>query len=369
MAPRNIAGGGGGAGSSLVPALGSGRPSSVELVVVFEPRIRVQLSATGLAFSRATPGELWVTLRQFPSGKPCTSKVNAGCAALQGVVAVVSDATGLAPQSVIKEDGNSWHFMRRPSGIAWGEGETFGTCGEAFTDNFEDDPTPYAGPVLWSSDPAIFGVKPKAGQNGTHLDMLHESPFCMGIAHEVGNAYWVVNGDAGSLDRYDFHTPHEIGGANHDDGEVYRYLSGQLAREPEVPSHLAYDSERKVLYVADTGHGRILRVDPSTATDAGAIETYEVLQGSGARDGATVLELVPPGLLAKPSGVWLGDDVLYVTDNATSHIHAFNLAGKRLQTLDTGLPKGSLGGITLGPDAKLYVADLLSGKVRRIEPQ
>jgi len=45
----------------------------------------------------------------------------------------------------------------------------------------------------------------------------------------------------------------------------------------------------------------------------------------------------------------------------------FDTAGKLQQTFDTALPAGSLAGITVGPDAKLYVADLLSGGVHRLE--
>jgi DNA-binding beta-propeller fold protein YncE len=349
------------------PFLGDGTLASVKLEVVYTPRAKVALSATALAFNPTIPGELWVAMRQFPSGKACTATDMSGCAALQGVMGVVDDATGATSTGVIKEDGNSWHFMRRPTAVAWGDGELFASCGEGYTDNFENDPMPYAGPVLWSSDPTIFGVKPTAAQNGTHLDMMHESPYCMGIAHESANVYWAFNGDAGSLDRYDFHAPHQIGGSDHSDGEVYRYVAGQLLRVAEVPSHAAYDSKRKLVYVADTGHSRILSVDPSTATDAGTITLYEDLQGSGARDGATVVELVPPGLLEKPSGLVLANDVLFVTDNATSRIYTFDTAGMQLQMLDTGLPAGSLSGIVLGPDKKIYFTDMLTGSVHRIQ--
>jgi len=341
----------------------------LSLTSLYVPMESVPLSATSLAFNEAVEGELWVALRQFPSGRPCNQENSdeAACRALRGAMAVVTNATADAPSAVIKRDGNAFHFMRRPTQLAWGEGLLFASCGEALTDNFEDDATPYAGPVLWSSDPAIFGVRPTAEQNGTHLDMLHETPFCMGIAHESGNAYWVFNGDAGALDRVDFHTPHQIGGEDHSDGEVHRYATGQLLRVPEVPSHLAYDERRKLVYVADTGHSRVLAVDPSTAQPGGPITVYEVLQSSGMMDGARVIELVPPGLLQRPSGLALANEMLYVTDNANSTIHVFDTSGKLLRVLDTGLPGGSLAGVTVGPDSKLYLTDLLTGAVYRAE--
>src|SRR5205814_2380413 len=211
--------------------------------------------------------------------------------------------------------------------IAWGDQLLFSSCGEGLTDNYEDVAIPYAGPVLWSSDPSIFGVTPKPKQNGTHIDMLHETPYCMGLAHESANIFWAFNGDAGSLDRVDFHQPHAPGGEDHSDGEVHRYVTGSLKRVPEVPSQLAYDSGRGLVYVADTGNSRVLSVDPSTAKAGGDIRVFETLQASGTMDGASVHELVPAGTLQQPSGLSFVDDVLYVTDNATSLIYTFDAAG------------------------------------------
>jgi hypothetical protein len=355
-------------GPALTTYLGDGSLDSVALIDIFIPQTRISLSATALAFNPTVPGELWVALRQFPSGKPCTESDDSGCAALPGVMAVVSGATGSAPVAKLKEDGNSWHFMRRPTAMAWGAGALFASCGEAYTDNYEDVPVPYSGPALWSSDPNIFGVEPKAGQNGTHLDMMHATPYCMGIAWEADNVYWAVNGAAGSLDRYDFHAPHQIGGEDHSDGEVYRYAAGVFQRVPEVPSHAAFDAERQLVYLADTGNARVLSVDPSTAERVGDIMTYEELHGSGEMGGATVTELIPPGVLELPSGLALANDRLFVTDNATSRIYVFDTDGKQLESLDTGLPAGSLAGITLGPDQKVYFTDLKSGRARAVEP-
>jgi len=151
-ASANSGGSGGAASGVIEPAT---------LVNVYTPTSKVPLSATAVAFNPMVDGELWALLRQFPSGKPCTMTDDSGCDALVGVAAVISDATGDAPRGVIKQDGNAWHFMRRPTAIAWGDGLIFSSCGEGYTDNYEDVAMPYAGPVLWSSDPTIFGVTPK----------------------------------------------------------------------------------------------------------------------------------------------------------------------------------------------------------------
>ena len=133
------------------------------------------------------------------------------------------------------------------------------------------------GPTLWSSDPAIFGVKPLPSQNGTHLDMLHDSPFCVGIAHERDNVYWLFNGLLGALDRYDFREPHEIGGEDHADGELRRFVEGQLLRAPETPSHLVIDKSSGLLYAVDGGHARILRLDTTSGIENGEVPTNDPL--------------------------------------------------------------------------------------------
>ena len=66
---------------------------------------------------------------------------------------------------------------------------------------------------------------------------------------------WVFNGKLGALDRYDFHAPHVVGGEDHADGELSRYVEGELERVPQVPSHLALDETAHDFYVADTAGG------------------------------------------------------------------------------------------------------------------
>ena len=42
--------------------------------------------------------------------------------------------------------------------------------------------------------------------------MVHATQNCMGIAWERDNVYWTLNGEEGTLDRYDFGVPHVPGG-------------------------------------------------------------------------------------------------------------------------------------------------------------
>ena len=73
---------------------------------------------------------------------------------------------------------------------------------------------------------------------GSHYDMLHESPLCMGIAWEKDNVYWVFDGHNQSIARYDFQEDHGMGFDDHSDGIIGKYVTGEIQREPDIPSHL-----------------------------------------------------------------------------------------------------------------------------------
>ena len=347
---------------------GDGSPASVTFTRIYTaqpPR-----HSTDLAFNPVRPNELWVLHRQPKSDAPCTENdaTRSGCESLEGSVTILTDPGTPEMSGVWKKDDNAWHFMRRPPALAFGPGDTFATCGEERTGNFLDSEADFIGPTLWSSDPTIFAVTPSGG-NGAHLDMLHASPFCMGIAHEQGNVYWVHNGQKGSLDRYDFALDHGPGNEDHSDGVVHRYAEGEVARVPDVPSHMVLFPEDQHLYVADTGNGRVLKLDTRSGERAGPISpVYEPLADQARFVGATVTEVVPPGILTAPSGLEIHEGILYVSDNATSRFHAFELDGKPIATLSTDLPPGSLAGLAVGPEGKIYFVDLGAGHVSRIDP-
>jgi hypothetical protein len=346
---------------------GDGSPESVGLFVVYEAE--AGHFPTSLAWNPNARAELWVTLTQQPTDVACIEAApdRQACDALEGKMAIIRRATLNAPAAEVKVDANAWHFMRNPRQLAWGAGALLATCGEARTANYEDEEIPYNGPVLWDSDPTLFGAPFDPNRNGSHIDMLHETPYCMGIAHESANVYWVMNGDVGALDRYDFHEPHEPGGEDHSDGALWRYVEGELLRVPDVPSHLAYDAGRGVLYAADTGHGRVVALDTGSGSADGDVVTYDPIETHVRMSGATLVELVPPGVLEAPSGVVLYQGVVFVTDYATSRILALSPDGEILRELDTGLEPNSLAGIAIGPDGKAYVADMLGRRVLRID--
>jgi sugar lactone lactonase YvrE len=133
---------------------------------------------------------------------------------------------------------------------------------------------------------------------------------------------------------------------------------------------MAYDEAAKLLYVADTGNGRVVRLDPSTGTMTGpASPVYEPLAVNKQFEGAELVEIVRPGTITHPSGLLLHEGKLYVADNATGIIHALELDGTPIATLNTNLAPGALTGLTVGPDGKLYFTDMLSSEVLRVDPQ
>jgi hypothetical protein len=341
-----------------------GGARSLRAVAVFEPRDVI--STTDVAFNPARPDELWGIQRRAPNDLPCTEADASGCADLIGRTLIISAATSASPSSELKVDPNGWHFMRRPTSIAFGDPELFATCHEARTGNYSDDTADYIGPTLWSSDPAIYAIQPP-GKNGSHLDMLHETPFCMGLAHERGNAYFAFNGQIGAIDHYDFREPHEVGGEDHRDGRLRRYVEGQLARVAELPSHLAYDEATRELFIADTGNARIAVLDTASGSTGARLDVNEPIAEYVAVDGAEIRDFVV-GTLSAPSGLSLFEGLVLVADNATSRILVFDRQAHQVAGYDTGLPAGTLAGIAIGPDDKIYAADLLGGRVLRLEP-
>jgi streptogramin lyase len=86
-------------------------------------------------------------------------------------------------------------------------------------------------------------------------------------------------------------------------------------------------------------------------------------------NGTDVEEIVPPGTLAKPSGIEIHGGLIYVTDAATSTFNVYDKTGKAVRSLATDLPAGALAGFTFAPDGKIYFTDKIGGRVLRIDPQ
>ena len=132
---------------------------------------------------------------------------------------------------------------------------------------------------------------------------------------------------------------------------------------------MIYDFESELLYVADTGNHRVISVSFKEARPGVRLLGFP---GDGAiyqEVGAQVSVVVEGNRdLVSPSGLALDQGILYVTDHATGFIHAFTLDGTQVNTLDTGVGPGSLSGITVGPDRRIYLTLRSENRVVRIEP-
>ncbi|MGB0611480.1 MAG: hypothetical protein ACPGMW_02540, partial [Poseidonia sp.] len=106
----------------------------------------------------------------------------------------IVENTGLANQtSQNREDSNSNHFLEEVSAIAFGAYDDefdwmWGSAQEsANTYCGQGTPNYFMGPALWPSSLAHYAVENQNNGNGllgSHIDMLHESPYGVGIAHD-----------------------------------------------------------------------------------------------------------------------------------------------------------------------------------------
>jgi len=256
------------------------------------------------------------------------------------------------------------HFLANPIGLAFGENGNLATIHDEDRPTQATTPGTFMGPTLWSSSLTVFN-----GGHGGHLDMLHNSPLGRGIAWESGNTYWIFDGAHNSLTRYAFNSDHGPGGSDHRDGDVGRFVEGEVKMVADSPSHLAYDPKTKLLYVADSGNNRIVVLD--TQSGKRGATTLPNFDGSQQYrvDGGKLTTLIEGSSfdLKRPAGLEIRDNTLYIADNETGRITAFALDGKRLDWLDTELEAGTLFGITFDDKGRLLAVDSKGNRVLRFE--
>lgn len=308
-----------------------------------------------LAFNPLRPNELWVVNYEDDS------------------TLTITDAPLDSRSYEKRVDGYALHFMEQVTALDFGQDETtfgtpgtFGTCGESRnTYNGQAPGNDFTGPSLWSSDMSVYAAQNPHGL-GSHLDMLHNTPLCMGIVHEDANRYWTIGGAHLSIDLYDFELDDGIGNDDHLDGKTWRYAEGQISYLEGVANHLELDRANGMLYIADPGNARVARMDTAAGTEGELRPSFET--PVQVMDGAVVEDFVKDSeLLRAPSGLELKNDQLFVSDYGTGYLLAFDLEGELLNYLDTGLGQGTLSGITFGPDGKLYFVDMVGNRVLRVD--
>lgn len=309
--------------------------------------------------------------------KPGTNElwiVNAGFS--DGGTNVIIFNAGLSNQtSQYRKDTHTSHFMGNPSALAFNDegnwassGEIFSTCGSNCT---------FMGPSLWSGDTNIFA---RVFQNnwlnnyplGSHLDMLHQSPYAMGIASDSANGFWVFDGHNGDLCRYDFNVDHGPGHDDHSDGKIRRYIDILLERTINVPGHMAKDKATGWLYIADNGNNRVIRVNTLTGTlgaDLAPASTgYETLAEYKAVTGA--VHQTVDSFATRPCGIDVYNGRLIIGDHDNGNIRIYDITGANpvyLGMIATG--QSGIEGVKIGPDGKIWFVNNTQNTVVRINPQ
>ena len=316
-----------------------------------------------LEFHPGRANELWVANRATDS------------------ITIVHD-TGLETQySENRRDSHRNHFLEEVSAIAfgsyhpefdwqWGSAqETRNTyCGQGSPNNF-------MGPTLWPSSLSHFAMEHQSdGLLGSHIDMNHESPYGVGIAHDSDNAYWYNDGYYGELVYYDFQEDHDTGMDDHSDAIVRRYADVQLTHAFGIPGHMILDKNSGILYIADAGANRVLWVntDDTTTSSLDIMGESSRLEPLAEYSDMTGIEwgVLDTGL-NRPSGIALDGDQLFVSTNGDGKITAYELntdgkGGVQADSIQT--TASSIMGLEIGPDGLLYYVDNGQDEVVLIQP-
>ncbi len=379
----------------LAPELGTGdhSPTSVTFTVIANASNKLA-RPRDLAFNPRRPDEAWVVNHDTES-VTIIHDASAANVTIEWRKDVAANAPGhfMAYPSAITFGGDVTSSAPMPVGVG-GKPGTFATVGESRNtyDNTKAA-NDFMGPALWSSDLTIFAKYDPNGL-GSHLEMSHCSPLGMGIAHDPAvdstgraNTFWVFSGMArqcgptcgklpvmgvASIEKYNFNGDNGVGNDDHSAAQAWQYTAGTVSYVPNVPSHMVYNPDDAMLYIADTGNQRIAKLDTKSGTPAQSLQPPEPMTTYKMMSGVVVSDVVAAstGQLQAPSGLKLRNGFLYVTDNATSRISAFTLDGTTLVNyVDTGLPPGSLAGLDFGGvDGKIYFVDMIGNQVLRIDP-
>lgn len=312
-----------------------------------------------LDFNPNRSNELWV--------------INNGINQTGGSTVTITDAGLENQQSLWLRDGNAWHFMAFPSALSFSKtNENWATSADIIDANRQNGT--FAGPSLWSSDMDIYAQDPGRDENGrplngSHLDMLHGSPYSLGIESDEENAFWVLDGYNEHIAWYDFKEDHGPGYHDHSDGIIYRYVDMPVSRNGiGIPQHIVEDDVTGTLFVVDTKNSRILWMNTLSAQINTALPLRNEVLASHQEMKNLEWGVFTDVNLDKPCGIEVFGDKLYVSDYETGEIIAYSLEGKNeLARINTGA-KGIMG-IKMDPNERLWYVNALTNEVVRVDPR
>ncbi|MCA6362970.1 MAG: T9SS type A sorting domain-containing protein [Bacteroidetes bacterium] len=304
--------------------------------------------------------------------KPGTNEIWVCNSVLSGGSVVIFYDAGLPSQiSQFRKDSHSSHFMPKSTSLAFAENGEFATTQDVLTTNSGA----FMGPTLWSGDTSVYA---NVFQNpwmsglpmGSHLSMLHQSPYSVGIAHDTAKVYWLLDAQNNTICKYDFVQGHGPGYDDHSDGIIWRYTDVTFTRKPNLPSHLVLDKSSGWLYYIDGGQNKLKRLNTNTGAIVGNLtpppNAFEVLDGYYDVQGA-VVELVD-SMPSSPMGIDLYNGRLIVSNYNTGDIRVYDITGAvpvYLGVISTGQP--GIAGVKIAHDGKIWFVNYLQDKLYRID--
>lgn len=291
--------------------------------------------------------------------------VNERTEALGGSTLTIYNPDSSAAEFLPRVDGNAWHFMSLPTGIAFSK-ENFNFATSPGVKDANHNNGTFTGPALWSSDPDIY-AQPSGG-NGSHLDMLHGSPYSMGIASEGDNAFWVFDGWNETIVRYDFRGDHGPGNDDHANGIVRRYTEIQVKKDGFVPSHLVLDKATGWLYAVDNGNDRVLRLDINSGSVVNTLPEINEPLAEHSEMGGVTWEVIVQDSIERPCGIEVMGNRLLVGDYASGDIYIYDIENgfAELGRIATG--QAGLTGIKVGPDGAIWFTNRLQNSLTKVVP-
>jgi hypothetical protein len=268
-----------------------------------------------------------------------------------GSTLTISDASDETPSDYwLRVDGNAWHFMSLPTSIAFSP-ENFNFATGAGVQDANHNGGSFTGPTLWSSDPVIY-AQPSGG-NGSHIDMLHGSPFSMGIAHEVDNVFWLYDDFNRDIVRYDFVDDHGPGNDDHSDGILRRYRDLDIESLSSLPNHMELDKTTGWMYIVDNGNQRVLRLDINSGEVAGPLPLINEPLAEHSEMGGYVFEEIIDEGLDQACGLEIIDNRLLIGDYATGEIIVYDMDNDFTEIGRIAASPG-ITGLKVGPDGSLW---------------
>ena len=186
-------------GSGCASLLGTSR--SIETLEVPSKALR---EPRAIAFNPVGPRELWVA----DGGSSALARLQLG------------EGTSLR-HFLLTKDRAEYHYMAGVSSLGFDATGQFATCQESVNDyRREMEPNFFMGPTLWDSGARGWtsSKQEPCAEGDTcfliHVDMLHETPLCMGITHDptpvwtssagtgYRNVYWAFGGGHSQLVRH-----------------------------------------------------------------------------------------------------------------------------------------------------------------------